>query len=271
MDHHWKTRQIMKPFVIALALYSGITSMACAQVLHLDSCEHALVLQYGDSDKPVLSRIAANDLGTGISVHTASDGVRMTCAPFKSKAGAPTNAPSSSSSITINGARINRAIGAGAVATQNIGGQSSTSRSEKPVSPVVISVPRGWRIQARNWAGSLTADSGIWQVDLEIAAGQASFAQLKDSRVIVDAGSLDTQSLIGRFDAHLRGAGSIEAERSNDAALHLQLTGAGSMTFKGRARSANIRASGVGSIEIEKLITEPQIQASSLATIDIGR
>ena len=261
----------MKLLAIALALYSGISSMASAQVLHLASCEHALVLQYGASDWPKLPRSGANDLSTDISLQTASDGVRMRCAPSKPKAGTRASAPQDSSSVLINGARINRAIGTGAVATQNIGGRSSTSRSEKALASVVISVPSGWRIQARNWTGSLTADSGVWLVDLEIAAGEASFSQLKDSRVIVDAGSLETQSLIGRFDAHLRGAGSIEAERSNDAALHLQLTGVGSMTFKGRAKSAVIKASGIGSIEIEKLITEPQIQASSLAIIDIGR
>jgi hypothetical protein len=245
-----------------------------AQVLQLASCEHELVLRQGAVAVPQLSGASA-----GVSLHADGTGARMQCAPVKTRSAA--KAASSSASVTISGtrsnrvdihgARINRAVGPGAVAEQNIGGQSSVSRGSANPQPVIITVPSSWRVQARNWAGSVRAESGVWQVDVEIAAGEMSFGQLKDSRVVVDAGSVTAQSLAGRFEAHLRGAGDIEVVRSNEADLVLQLSGAGSMNFKGRASSAQIKANGVGSIEIEQVVNEPSIQASSLATIDIGR
>ncbi|MBS7807648.1 DUF2807 domain-containing protein [Variovorax sp. PCZ-1] len=240
--------------------------MTYAQTLHLASCEHAVILRYGTTDAPKLSAAAE---ALGVSLHSQSNGVSMQCKSPQKKHSL--SAASSSSVVIINGTRINRAFGTGAVAEQNIGGRSNKESGSKADSQVVVTVPSGWRIQARNWVGSLSTHAGIWQADVEISAGEMSFTQLKDSRLVIDAGDIKAQSLLGRLDASMRGAGSIEVERANDAVLNLQLNGAGSMTFKGRAQSAQIRASGVGSIEIEKLVNEPFIQASSLATIDIGR
>ncbi len=255
----------MKAALFMIASQLALAGLSNAQTLHLSSCEFAVVLRPSSLGAPAMS--GASD-STGISLQTLPDGARLLCAKSKLRSEASARG---SSNATISGTRINKAIGPGAIAEQNIGGQRSTVRSEDPAKTVVISVPIAWRIQARGWIGSLHADTGIWQADVEIAAGEMSFFQLKDSRVVVDVGSVTVQSLQGRFDAHVRGAGDIEVLRSNDAQLNLQLSGAGSMSFKGRAQSAVIRASGIGNIEIEKVITEPKISSSSLTTIDIGR
>lgn len=255
----------MKAALFMIFSQLALAGQSNAQTLHLSSCEFAVVLRPSSLGAPTISSASAS---AGVSLQALPDGVRLVCAKPNQRSEASARG---SSSVIISGTRINRAIGPGAIAEQNIGGQRSTARSEDPVKTVVISVPSAWRIQARSWIGLLHADTGIWQADVEIAAGEMSFFQLKDSRVVVDAGSFTAQSLQGRFDAHLRGAGDIEVLRSNDAQLNLQLSGAGSMSFKGRAQSAVIRASGIGSIEIEKVITEPKISSSSLTTIDIGR
>lgn len=257
---------LIKPGFGVFALHAAFVGLANAQVLHLASCEQALVLRYGAVNSPVLSVDAAK---VGVSLHGESEAMRLRCASMKPDPAA--SGISNSSSVTIQGARINQATGYGAVAEQNIGAQNAIARGEKKALPIIITVPLGWRIQARGWTGSLRANEGIWQADVELMAGAMHFAQLKDSRLIVDAGSLTAHLLHGKLSAHVRGAGNIEIERSNDALLQLQLTGVGNMTFKGRAKSAQISASGAGNIEIEKLIDEPRIQASSLVTIDIGR
>jgi hypothetical protein len=261
----------MKHAALAVCLSTGWISMAHAQVLHLASCEQPVVLRQAQVAQPQLMSAAGS---AGVKLTSEATGVRLQCPQPTSKNKTRSGNSQSSSNVVITGVRINRAVGPGAVAEQNIGGQSSVSRgsgSDANEQPVVITVPTGWRVQARGWTGSLRTEGGVWQADVEVAAGEMSFARLQDSRVVVDAGSVSAQSLAGRLDAHVRGAGDIEVERSNDAALNLQLTGAGSMSFKGRAASAQVRASGVGSIEIEQVLAEPRIQVSGLATVDIGR
>jgi hypothetical protein len=183
---------------------------------------------------------------------------------------APNTSSTTSGASSVSGVHINRAIGPGAVATQNIGGKSTTSRGDE-APPVTVQVPAGWQLLAKAWSGSLRAEGGVWSADVEIASGEMVFSKLQDSRVVVDAGSLIVQELSGRFSAHLRGAGSMEVAQMRDPALDLQLSGAGSMEFKGRAASARIRASGVGSIDVEHVTSEPIIQASGLVTIGVGR
>jgi Putative auto-transporter adhesin, head GIN domain len=257
----------MKKLFLLLALCTGFSSMLKAQVLYLTTCDFAVVLQYGNVALPRLSGTAQ---GISVSLQQQSDGTKLVCGATASQ-NKLSDATASSNATVVSGTRVNRAIGKNAVAEQNIGGQNSARQTGQKSQSVVIMVPSAWRIQARDWVGSLRAETGVWQVDMEIAAGEMSFAQLKDSRLVLDAGSVTAQSLQGRLDAHIRGAGDIEVMRSNDAQLYLQLTGAGSMSFKGRAQSAVIRASGVGSVEIEKVATEPKVTASSLASIDIGR
>ena len=257
----------MKKLFLLFALCTGFSAMLKAQVLYLTTCDFDVVLQYANVASPRLSGTAQ---GVTVSLQQQSDGAKLVCgaATLQTK---PSHATANSHATVITGSRINRAIGKNAVAEQNIGGQNSVRQIGQKNQSITITIPSAWRIHARAWIGSLRAETGVWQVDAEIGAGEMSFSQLKDSRLVIDAGSVTAQSLQGRLDAHVRGAGDIEVMHSNDAQLYLQLTGAGSMSFKGRAQSAVIKASGVGSVEIEKVVTEPKITASSLASIDIGR
>lgn len=259
----------MKSALLIVAFFTLFLNMATAKTLHLASCDHEVILRQSSMTKPEISGATdRTNLPANVSLEITPDGARFVCNPSNRVS---TSTSRDSASVIVSGVRINRAIGPRATAEQNMGGKIQQAKSGANSISLVITVPSGWRIQARSWIGSLRADTGIWQADVEITAGEMSFASLKDSTVVVDAGSITAQSLHGRFTAHVRGAGDIEVVRSNDAELDLQLTGVGSMSFKGRAKTAVIRASGIGSIEIEKVATAPKVTSSSLATIDIGR
>jgi Putative auto-transporter adhesin, head GIN domain len=241
-----------------------MVSTASAQTLNISACASQIVLQFNNSLKePQLVRQGGKTAAQG-QLQSTAQGWVLQCAAASNAASATTGKSSGS------GVYINRATGPGAVATQNIGGKSTTSRGEE-APPVTVQVPPGWQLLAKAWSGSLRAEGGLWTADVEIASGEMVFSKLQDSRVVVDAGSLSVQEVSGRFGAHLRGAGSIEVAQMRDPALDLQLTGAGSMELKGRAASARIRASGVGSIDVEHVTSEPTIQASGLVTISVGR
>lgn len=248
----------------------GVISLACmastvtAQTLNVSACTNQIVLQINSSLKePQLVRQGAKAAAQA-QLQATAQGWVLQCAVASNVSS--TTAEKSSAS----GVYTNRAIGPGAVATQNIGGKSTTSRGQE-AAPVTVQVPPGWQLLAKAWTGSLRAEGGVWSADVEIASGEMNFSKLQDSRVVVDAGSLSVQELSGRFGGHVRGAGSIEVAQMRDPALDLQLSGAGSMELKGRAASARIRASGVGSIDIEHVTSEPIIQASGLVTISVGR
>jgi Putative auto-transporter adhesin, head GIN domain len=246
---------------IMMALASTImTSHTYAQVLDISACHGVVVVQ----QLPVLTP-ALREVGAILSA--SADGWRLSC----QASGRQSSSPSSSQQVNIAGARINSAVGSGAVATQNIGGRSSNSTASESEKQIHVSVPKGWLLKARAWVGTLTAKEGVWRVDVELAAGEMSFGNLQQSKVVVDAGSVSIDEIQGAFEAELRGAGSIEAAGMRAAALQLRLSGAGSMSFAGKAQSARIHASGVGSIEIEHVLTEPLITARGLTTIDIGR
>jgi hypothetical protein len=234
-------------------------SHAYAQVLDISACHGVVVVQQLPVQAPALRE-------AGASLSASTDGWRLSCQASKAK-----SSSSSSQQVNITGVRINRAIGPGAVATQNIGGRSSSESGSASEKPIHVSVPKGWLLRARGWVGTLTVKEGVWRADVELAAGEMSFGVLQQSKVVVDAGSVSIDEIQGPFEAELRGAGSIEAAGMRAAALQLRLTGAGSMSFAGKAQSARIHASGVGSIEIEHVLTEPLITARGLATIDIGR
>lgn len=248
----------------------GIINLVCmvstvsAQTLNITACANQILLQINSSLKePQLIRHGPKT-GAQAQLQPTAQGWALQC-PVT-----PSGTSSTSGKSSGSGVYTNRAIGPGAVATQNIGGKSTTSRGEE-ASPVTVQVPPGLQLVAKAWTGSLRAEGGVWSADVEIASGEMSFSKLQDSRVVVDAGSLSVQELSGRFGAHVRGAGSIEVAQMRDPALDLQLSGAGSMEFKGRAASARIRASGVGSIDIEHVTSEPTIQASGLVTVSVGR
>lgn len=237
-----------------------------AQTLNISACPAQIVLQQsGGIKEPVLVQPYAHALAK-VHLVDSAQGWLLSCqaAPKSSSGSATTGQP------TISGVHINRAIGPGAVAVQNIGGKTSVQRGE--VMPTVsVQLPTGWRLLAKAWSGSLRADGGTWITDAELANGDMQFSRLQDSQITVDVGSVSVQELTGRFVAHLRGAGSIEVANMRDPALDVQLSGAGSMVFKGRAASARVRASGAGHIDIEHVATEPWIQISGSATVDVGR
>lgn len=260
-------RCAVKARICSKAALIGLTMVtaAYAQVLDISACHGVVVVQQLPVQTPALRE-------AGASLSASAEGWRLSCQPAALSKSSSTSSTSSSQQVHISGVRINRAIGPGAVATQNIGGRSSdstnTNTSEKPIQ---VNMPKGWLLKARGWVGTLTAKEGIWRADVELAAGEMSFGVLQQSKVVVDAGSVSIHEIQGPFEAELRGAGSIEAAGMRAAALQLRLTGAGSMSFAGKAQSARIHASGVGSIEIEHVLTEPLITARGLATIDIGR
>jgi invasion protein IalB len=250
----------MRKFLLNAGALSMLATVQAAQAqsLNISNCLGYVVLQQSSAVKePQLTGQAPKSA----QLQAGPQGWALRCQASRTKA--------QSGEVKISGARINQAVGPGAVATQNIGGSNSSSTGDEP--PVTVSVPVGWRLIARGWTGSLRAEGGPWQADIELSAGEMSFSTLKDSQVVIDVGSVSVQELTGRFNAHMRGAGSLEVARMRDPALDLQLSGAGSMEFKGRAASARVRATGIGSIEIEQVVAEPVIQASSLVTIDIGR
>ena len=252
--------------VAGLAVFSlgCMASTVSAQTLNISACTNQILLQINSSLKePQLIRQGAKT-GAQAQLRPTAQGWALQC-PVTPSATSSTSGKSSGSAVYTN-----RAIGPGAVATQNIGGKSTTSRGEESL-PITLQVPPGWQLVAKAWSGSLRAEGGVWSADVEIASGEMVFSKLQDSRVVVDAGSLTVQELSGRFEGHVRGAGSTEVAQMRDPALDLQLSGAGSMEFKGRAASARIRASGVGSIDIEHVTSEPTIQASGLVTISVGR
>ena len=243
------------------------TSMTHAQSLDISGCAGQLLIQQSTTIKePQLDASAA---ASQAKLRSSVGGWTPPCAR-------PTFSNSSAKSTVISGLQINRAFGAGAVAQQNIGGRSNEAHNggaSSAASPAQIKViiPTGWRLSAKSWTGSLRAEAGVWQAEIELAAGDVYFSRLKNSKIVIDSGSVSVQDLIGDFHANLRGAGSIEVDRMQDAKLDLLLSGAGSMAFKGRAASAKIRATGVGSIEVQQVASEPLIQSSGIASIDVGR
>lgn len=256
-------RSLVAMGLVMMSLGSAASSVA-AQTLNISACTQQIVLQINtDLKEPQLVR-PGGKAAVLAQLQSTAQGWVLQCSVVSNAASSALGKPSAS------GVYINRATGPGALATQNIGGRSTTSRGEE-AAPITVQVPAGWQLLAKAWTGSLRAEGGVWSADVEIASGEMVFSKLQDSRVVVDAGSLTVQELSGRFGGHLRGAGSIEVAQMRDPALDLQLSGAGSMEFKGRAASARIRASGVGSIDIEHVTSEPMIQASGLVTVSVGR
>ena len=164
---------------------------------------------------------------------------------------------------------INRAIGPGAVATQNIGSSSNVERGSSK--PLRLALPPNWRIVGKAWSGELQTIGAAWQLEMELGAGQIDCSQLRDSSIVLDAGSVQVGQAQGRLHVHVRGAGSVTVAQMQQTALRAELTGAGTIQLKGSAASAIVRARGVGTIEIEHVATEPQVQVSGAVTIDIGR
>jgi Putative auto-transporter adhesin, head GIN domain len=242
------------------------TSMTNAQTFDISGCSSHLLIQQSNAVKePQLDVTATAAAASQAKLRSSVQGWTLHCAQPTS------NNSSSAKSTVISGVQINRAFGAGAVAQQNIGGRSNTASNTASSEQLKVIIPTGWRLSAKSWTGSLRAEAGVWQAEIELAAGDVYFSRLKNSKIVVDSGSVSVQDLAGDFHANLRGAGSIEVDRMQDTKLDLLLSGAGSMTFKGRAASAKIRATGVGSIEVEQVKSEPLIQSSGMASIDVGR
>jgi hypothetical protein len=176
----------------------------------------------------------------------------------------------SSSSVQSSSLKINRAMGADAVAVQNIEGGSGAGQREAANS-LVLRVPAGYILFASNWNGFVEAPNGSWHVDMQLASGHLRLAQVHAGQLIIDVGEAEIQILRGDLRVELRGAGSLSVDQVADAALDLDLSGAGSMRFGGRASAARIRASGVGSIDIEQVVAEPHIRATGLVHVSVGR
>lgn len=246
----------------------GVCQVLSAETLNISACPGNVQLLHSSNLKePVLMR-PTGEAAKAVQLQASPQGWTLRC-DSAAKSKAPVDTASSGQTV-ISGAQINRAVGPGAVAVQNIGGRVTTERGDdKQV--VILQVPAGWKLLAKAWTGSLRAEGGVWMANVELASGEMQFSKLHDSQVIVDLGSISVQELTGRFVAHLRGAGSIEVAQMRDPALDLQLSGAGSMSLKGRAATARVRASGAGHIDIEQVTSEPSIQASGLATVDVGR
>lgn len=176
-----------------------------------------------------------------------------------------------------SGVFVNRAVGPGAVAVQNIGGRSSTSRggtnapTQASSKPLELEVPAGTRLAARSWSGMLDALSGPWLVDLEIAAGAVKLGSVRNARLLIDAGEVTVGEARGGLHVQLRGAGNLNVARMVNTALDLTLSGVGSMELKGQAATAQVRATGVGRIEIERVRAEPVIEASGVVDVLVGR
>jgi hypothetical protein len=239
-----------------------------AETLNISACSgHVQLLQNTNMKEPLLMR-PTGEAAKAVQLLSTPQGWMLRC--DSAAISKPSSQPGAAGQVVISGVQINRAIGAGAVAVQNIGGKTTSERGDdKP--HVVLQVPAGWKLMAKAWTGSLRAEGGVWTADVELASGEMLFSALHDSQVVIDVGSVSAQELTGRFVAHVRGAGSIDVARMRDPALDLQLSGAGSMSLKGRAQSARVRASGAGHVDIEQVTTEPWIQASGLATVDVGR
>ncbi len=264
----------MKAMLLLMALLIQAGDRAIAdpvRVLDISTCSGSLTLQQSsDIKEPKLVNLS-DSADVLARVEAAGTGWALRCQEVrKSKPASGRASVSGQSAVIGAGVFINRAVGPGANAVQNIGGNpSSNSGSER--SRVQLMVPTGVRIVARSWAGYLDAARGVWTVNAELAGGQMQFFGVHDSSFVVDAGSLSVQEATGRLSAHLRGAASIEVTNMRDTILDLQLTGAGSMQLKGRAASARVLATGAGHIEIERVTSEPLIQLRGAATVDIGR
>lgn len=246
------------------------TQAIAVQTLDISACPGNLVLQQSASIKePQLVSPSART-AAAVQLQATAQGWALRCQSVSSGSGSGSSKPAANGQTVISGVVINRAVGPGAVATQNIGGTSNVVRGDDTPA-LVVQVPAGWRLLAKAWTGTLKAEAGTWTVDVELANGEMQFSKLIDSQVVVDAGSIEVGEMTGQFVGHLRGAGSIEVANMRDPALELQLTGAGSMLLKGRAASARVRASGAGHIDIEHVTSEPWIQLSGSATVDIGR
>lgn len=257
----------MKSILTPLLWSLGMLAAPFAQSAQLDisACVGDLKLQ----QRAGLTAPAVQDkTGLITAVQATAQGWSVRCAG--SGTAGSTHSSSDGSKVNITGVRTNRAMGTGAVATQNMGGSSQSAQGARTETAAVLLVPPGTRLVAKGWTGSLQAE-GAWQADVEISSGDMRFGALQDSQIVIDAGSVSVQDVTGRFVGHVRGAGSIEVARLRDAAVDVQLTGAGSIELKGRAATARVRASGAGSVEIEQVTAKPQVTASSLATVQIGR
>ncbi len=254
MDKMWRG-------VVVAAITSVCPWLAAADITSLDlsACSASIHLSVQtQGTQPAL--LDKPDAAWVVRLQPGARAWQLQCEPVvKGSTG-----ESSSSSV-----QINRAIGPGAVAIQNIGGQQRAQAA--PSQPLRVAVPSGWQLLARRWSGELLAKNGVWQIDMELAAGSVVAPHVRDSSVVVDAGTVQIGQAQGNLHAHVRGAGSVEVAQMQQVALDVQLSGAGQLQFKGSAASARVRASGAGSIDIEHVATEPQVQVSGAVTIDIGR
>jgi Putative auto-transporter adhesin, head GIN domain len=247
--------------LLAAFSFAGIAlaAPAWAQMLDISACMASIQVQAGGGDTPQWLEKPSASLNAKL---TGGSGLwQLQCEP-----------PKSSSTQTVIGSRIeiNRAIGPGAVATQNIGGNTRVQKADE-VQPIKLSVPGHWRLQAKRWSGELQASGSAWQLDMELGAASVKCTHVRDSRLVLEAASVEIGKANGSLNLQIKGAGSVEVAQMQQTALDIQMTGAGSIDLKGSAASAKIRASGAGSIDIEHVASEPLVQISGAVTIDIGR
>jgi hypothetical protein len=249
----------MRSSLKALAVWAIAVPAVGAQTLDISACAASIHVQASAGDAPQWLEKPSSNLNARLT--NAGSNWHLACEP-----------PKAQSTQTVIGSRIeiNRAIGPGAVATQNIGGSTRVQKGEE-VSPIKLAVPAQWRLKARGWSGELQASGAPWLLDMELGAASVKATHVRDSRLVLNAASVELGQATGSLSLEVRGAGSVEVAQMRQTALDIQMSGAGSIELKGSAASAKVRASGAGSIEIEHVVSEPQLQVSGAITIDIGR
>jgi hypothetical protein len=169
--------------------------------------------------------------------------------------------PASTSRSTRSlGSMVNSAVGPGAVAIQNIPGNSSVQMGDTGLGSVVVQVPVGTLIRATGFVGQAEIKGEARQINVQVGSGDVRIERVVDAKLRVQgAGSIHVEAASGDLELDLPGAGSIEVEKGQVGKLSAALGGAGEIRFGGTATAARLRADGAGSIRVHRVVQKPTI------------
>ncbi len=254
----------MKSSIFHLARVSALTCALSLSAVSMAQVFNAKTIDFSGVAGNIQIRVAAVPSIT-VQAPKAGAGFKASVEGNVLKLELPSSA-SRVSSTSRNGNIINSAVGPGAVAIQNIPGNSSVQTGGSGV--VWVDAPLGTIVVANGFVGSASITGDARQANVQVSSGEVRFARAQDARLRVQgAGSIHVTEASGSLDLDLPGAGSIEVEKGQVGKLTATLKGAGDIRFGGTAATARLQADGAGSIHVHRVLQKPVLINSGAGEI----
>lgn len=152
-------------------------------------------------------------------------------------------------------------------------GVSVTSRGEGRSATVEITVtaPPGTPLRVAPLLGDLDVGALDGPLTATIETGSLSVESAGPASIdLVGAGSVAIGSVSGHLAVRLSGNGGVSVTDGAVDALKVALSGAGDVSFGGRAKTADLALSGTGMIRVDHVVERPRIRVTGAGAVDVG-